>query len=55
MLAVIAGLILIEPDLGTAFTLVVAVAVMVFAAGDQLALRRVGRAAGACRCSRRCC
>ena len=33
MVASVAGLILIEPDLGTAVTLVVAVAVMVFAAG----------------------
>jgi cell division protein FtsW len=33
MLAVVAGLILIEPDLGTAVTLVVAIAVMLFAAG----------------------
>jgi cell division protein FtsW len=33
MLAVVSGLILIEPDLGTAVTLVVAVSVMLFAAG----------------------
>jgi cell division protein FtsW len=33
MVAIVAGLILIEPDLGTAVTLVTAVALMVFAAG----------------------
>ena len=52
IVGVLVGLILLEPDFGTAFSLLLIVAVMVFAAGLQLALpvrRRAARAAGALR------